>query len=334
MKARILLLEDDPAHHSKLERMLKQAGYAVISFYDMSSALEYIQTLVQNKDAIFPDLALLDVNMGQNEPYGGAIVAQELTKIRQIPIIYVSSYTKENVLPYKLPFPPVFLDKKLVWENDQVLLDNIEISLQNSILNFEKFRVENPDLVPSFKGQVKNKLNFFGGGDRIFDLKDVVYIISSQGAETIDVYFKTQKAKKLLIPGTADMLRTFQDTVFADGGALSDFVVKPQHIIAEGTAGMRILQVEERQRNSKHNFGISFTDFSNRYAEMVEEGVLDDLLVFGRSDARRCAINYKHVSAFGVAEQYVKFKWDHPRYNRINVNPAIIQALQKLFPRI
>lgn len=90
-KKTVLVVDDDKAFLSLVERDLTMSGYLVIKAEDGKVALEIV------KSGVLPDLILLDVHMPEID---GGEVAQILKvnpKTKEIPVIYLTSLlTKEE----------------------------------------------------------------------------------------------------------------------------------------------------------------------------------------------------------------------------------------------
>ncbi|MDP8222671.1 MAG: response regulator [Candidatus Lernaella stagnicola] len=92
---KILLIDDDPDFIAAHSAILSGHGYEVISAYDGEEGLAKIQSEK-------PDLVVLDVMMSTE--YEGFDVARKIRedlKLRDLPIIILSSIHEEKKVPYR-----------------------------------------------------------------------------------------------------------------------------------------------------------------------------------------------------------------------------------------
>jgi two-component system, OmpR family, response regulator len=80
----VAIVEDDPAIRANYADMLKKHGYQVSAYADRKSAAEAFRTRL-------PDLALLDIGLG-DEPEGGFALCRELRALSAaLPIIFLTA---------------------------------------------------------------------------------------------------------------------------------------------------------------------------------------------------------------------------------------------------
>jgi PAS domain S-box-containing protein len=91
MSERILLVEDEALIAMAETRMLEAHGYRVIAQHSGEAALETIR-----RDGSI-DLVLMDVDLGSGEMDGTA-TAEEILKLRDIPVLFLSSHTEAEIV--------------------------------------------------------------------------------------------------------------------------------------------------------------------------------------------------------------------------------------------
>ena len=85
MLKRLALVEDDDVIRANYEELLKQAGFCVDSYSGKSAALEAF-------DAKLPDIALIDVALGDERDAGFEICAELRRRSPTLPIIFLTSH--------------------------------------------------------------------------------------------------------------------------------------------------------------------------------------------------------------------------------------------------
>jgi len=84
MKRHIVLIEDEPAIRENYRDAFERRGYRVSAYGDRSSAFQVLRTAL-------PDLAIIDVGLG-DEPEGGFTLCQDLRNLsKTLPIIFLTA---------------------------------------------------------------------------------------------------------------------------------------------------------------------------------------------------------------------------------------------------
>jgi len=119
MKKKIIVVEDERIIAIDLMQLFQSEGYEIISIENTAeSALVMI-----NKEK--PDLVVIDIMlMGKMD---GISLAQEISKIGDIPIIYVTAYNEKKIMDRAMKTKPIayimkpILDEDLMKAVNQVL---------------------------------------------------------------------------------------------------------------------------------------------------------------------------------------------------------------------
>ena len=120
-KTRILIVKNEPLMAENLSIQLIKNGYDISG---IATNLSHSVAILKAKDA---DLELIDI--GLDGPEDGVRTAEELMKIKWIPIIYVTEKSlSESLKRVKETAPAAFLQKPL---RPQELLVQIELALHN-----------------------------------------------------------------------------------------------------------------------------------------------------------------------------------------------------------
>lgn len=105
-KLRILAIEDNQLHASRLEFILEELGYELISI--ASSADEALRLF----KATVPDLVLMDIDLSDKQD--GIEVAERIKSINPVPIIFLTAFTDQKTFdrakatePYAYMIKPV-----------------------------------------------------------------------------------------------------------------------------------------------------------------------------------------------------------------------------------
>ena len=86
---KLYLVEDDPTTQDRLSAVLRRMGYEVVGFTDNAKeALTDIQHL-------HPNLLLLDIHLGENQPTGIDLVRQ-IRHFSDVPIIFLTVYQRKD----------------------------------------------------------------------------------------------------------------------------------------------------------------------------------------------------------------------------------------------
>jgi CheY-like chemotaxis protein len=102
--AQILIVEDERIIALELERRLRQLGYAVAG--TASSGME----AVHKAQALHPTLVLMDI--GLTGTMTGMEAGEAIRTELRIPVIYVTAYAPENILPHDATAePPLYIQK-------------------------------------------------------------------------------------------------------------------------------------------------------------------------------------------------------------------------------
>jgi two-component system, response regulator PdtaR len=120
--AQILIVEDERIIALELTRRLKQLGYAVVSL--ASSGPEAIH----KAQALHPDLVLMDI--GLKGTMTGIEAGEAIRTELQIPVVYVTAYAPENLLPPDQTTEPRLYVRKPF--NEQQLRTTLERALAAS----------------------------------------------------------------------------------------------------------------------------------------------------------------------------------------------------------
>ncbi len=84
MKRHIVLIEDEPAIRENYRDAFERRGYRVSAYGDRTSAFQVLRTAL-------PDLAIIDVGLG-DEPEGGFTLCQDLRSLsKTLPIIFLTA---------------------------------------------------------------------------------------------------------------------------------------------------------------------------------------------------------------------------------------------------
>lgn len=88
MARRIALVEDEPAIRANYAEALRRHGYEVAAYGDRRGALEAFR-------ARLPDLAIIDIGLG-DDPEGGFALCRELRALsQQLPIVFLSAHDSD-----------------------------------------------------------------------------------------------------------------------------------------------------------------------------------------------------------------------------------------------
>jgi PAS domain S-box-containing protein len=119
-KARIMVVEDEALIALDLERRLRGLGYEVVGVADD------FETAVETFTETPPDLCLVDINLRGSRD--GVEVATELTRRRDVPVIFVTAYHDEETVRRASKVSPYgYLIKPY---DDRTLAVNISIALE------------------------------------------------------------------------------------------------------------------------------------------------------------------------------------------------------------
>lgn len=88
MRKRILFVEDDAVIRENYSELLGDEGFEVAGFNNRHQALEFVQTQP-------PDLALLDISLGDERDAGFQLCADLRQRWPQLPIIFLTSHDSD-----------------------------------------------------------------------------------------------------------------------------------------------------------------------------------------------------------------------------------------------
>ena len=127
---RVLIVEDDPIIGEDIREMLTSVNYEAI---DVAYSKEDAIKAIDNEKL---DLVLLDINL--DGYYEGFEVAEYINKTRQLPFIYITSYSGKEIIERAKPTMPMgYIVKPF---NEKELFTTIEVALYN----FSKFVIPVP----------------------------------------------------------------------------------------------------------------------------------------------------------------------------------------------
>lgn len=133
---RILIVEDNSTTAMAIEESLEQAGYTVCG-----TASNYAEAIALMKDES-PDLALIDIGLKGKQD--GIVTAQELLRIKPIPLLYLTALTDDATYARaKQTNPVAFLHKPL---RIRELAMQIDLALHNA--NQERSSDQKPKANP------------------------------------------------------------------------------------------------------------------------------------------------------------------------------------------
>ena len=180
---KILIVEDEPLIADDLAFTLKDIGYGIAGI--CMSANEALSLI--DKEEV--DLILMDINIeGEMD---GISLAEEVKKLYDIPIIYLTSYSDQSTLERaKKTKPLAYLVKPI---NEKDLLTTIEIAINNYQENQHNQIASKPQSDSIF---VKESYIFYK-----LKIKEILF------AEAYDNYsFVYTSSKKFLISNTLKIL--------------------------------------------------------------------------------------------------------------------------------
>ena len=120
-KRNILVVEDETLIAWNIKSVLEQLDYEVAAIAKSG------EEAIREAEKIKPDLVLMDINL--NGEMDGVETASEIKKLLDIPVIFITAYSDEEIIgrakliePYGYIFKPF---------DERELLTNIEIALYN-----------------------------------------------------------------------------------------------------------------------------------------------------------------------------------------------------------
>lgn len=120
-KAKILIVEDEFIIANDISKTLEKNDYDIVGIaHNKEKALDIIKS---NK----PDLVLMDIMLNDKDKIDGIALAESISKITSVPIIYLTAYTDEKTLERaKYTNPYGYILKPF---EDKELCNNIEIAI-------------------------------------------------------------------------------------------------------------------------------------------------------------------------------------------------------------
>lgn len=121
MKARVVIVEDEPLIADDLQSILEENGYEMVGMADNAN------DGIELAKSTSPDLMLLDINI--KGAIDGIMLAELLNKEFQIPFIFISSYTDDQTIgKVKVLNPAGFIVKPF---EDREVVTSVELALHN-----------------------------------------------------------------------------------------------------------------------------------------------------------------------------------------------------------
>lgn len=143
-KIRILAIEDNQLHASRIEFILDELGYELISIAkNANEALRVFR-------ATIPDLVLMDIDLSDNRD--GIEVAESINKINPVPIIFTTAFTdKETFDRAKTTEPYAYMIKP-------VEKSALQASIELAVFRFSKDYIKETMEESGFSGWTDNML--------------------------------------------------------------------------------------------------------------------------------------------------------------------------------
>ncbi len=117
----VLIVEDDNIIATLIEYRLKKLGYGI--FGKARNETETLQSIGNN----YPDIILMDINL--NDETDGIMLAKKISRIKKIPIVYLTAHTDQETLnKVKETTPSGFIIKPF---NDDDLRVSIELAISS-----------------------------------------------------------------------------------------------------------------------------------------------------------------------------------------------------------
>jgi DNA-binding NarL/FixJ family response regulator len=117
----ILIVEDDPFIAEDIREALTNVNYTIVGVaHNKTDAFNLLKNTT-------PDIAILDINLGNN--LDGILIAETINTNYQIPFLYLTSYSNQEILnKVKHTFPMGYIVKPF---DEADLFSAIEIALSN-----------------------------------------------------------------------------------------------------------------------------------------------------------------------------------------------------------
>lgn len=153
MMIKVLIIDDDERQLNTISAKVTDLGYLVAGSF--SSSVEALSALIECD----PDVILLDINLSKDDE--GILLATEIQKKSNIPIIFITSMTSSDVINRVVGVNPSgYLVKPI---DTYELKAGIELAFKKSQSNFRKEypkRIENQDYLTIRVGQKLKKISF------------------------------------------------------------------------------------------------------------------------------------------------------------------------------
>jgi len=99
-KYKILIVEDNPIIALDIRNIIQKLNYIVTDI--VSNEVSTLTSIEENE----PNIILMDINLNHNQ--NGIKITKEIHKTKQIPIIYLSGVTDENIIANALETNPAY----------------------------------------------------------------------------------------------------------------------------------------------------------------------------------------------------------------------------------
>lgn len=194
-KITILAVEDDPLHADILRMTIDELGYELLDIVDNSSGALRLLKATQ------PDLLLMDIDIG--EEINGIELVKKINELSDVPVIYVTSMTENEVFQAaKATSPEAYIRKPY---------DTFQLQAAIELVIFRKQKEKKGPRKWESR-EIHNGSLFIKEGDSLikFFLKDILLI------EAYDKYsyVYTQKKKTLVNATLKNMLKKLPDEQF------------------------------------------------------------------------------------------------------------------------
>lgn len=182
-KKTVLLVEDDFLNRRLPKKVLKLNGYIVLEAKNSKEAMEILK-----REII--DLAILDINLGENDQEG-IILGQYLKEKYEVPFIYLTAYENAEVIGKAVStLPYSYLTKPF---KDSDLIASVEIAIrQSDSRHIPKISVKDQDYTVSLP------------------ISEINYIVSEGNYLLFQTDHKTYKLRSTI----KQLLETLPDRIF------------------------------------------------------------------------------------------------------------------------
>lgn len=182
-KKTVLLVEDDFLNRRLPKKVLKLNGYIVLEAKNSKEAMEILK-----REII--DLAILDINLGENDQEG-IILGQYLKEKYEVPFIYLTAYENAEVIGKAVStLPYSYLTKPF---KDSDLIASVEIAIrQSDSRHIPKISVKDQDYTVSLP------------------ISEINYIVSKGNYLLFQTDHKTYKLRSTI----KQLLETLPDRIF------------------------------------------------------------------------------------------------------------------------